>query len=228
MTQENRKSVLVIAAHPDDETLGCGGTMLKHRSAGDQVAWMIATQAHEPRWSAAIQERKASEITAAANAYDIADVFRLGLPAIRLDAVPHDDIVTAMRPGFEEMQPDTVYLVHPGDVHTDHRAVFEAAWTLMRNFRATTTGPRRVLLYETISSTDGAPPIPGRGFTPNAFSDITPWIDQKLAVAALFESEMQLEPLPRSPSAIRALARSRGAAIGVPYAEAFALMRDIF
>lgn len=228
MTFTEPRRILVVAAHPDDETLGCGGTILKHRSAGDAVAWMVVTQAHEPQWPKATQERKSREIEAAAAAYGIDQVFRLGLPTIRLDAIPLDDIVSAMRDGFQRVQPDTVYMVHPGDVHTDHRAVFRAAWTLMRTFRSMTNGPRRVLLYETLSSTDGAAPLPGARFVPNAFSDITPWIDKKLDVAALFETEMQPDPLPRSPSAIRALARYRGATVGVAYAEAFTVLRDLF
>lgn len=189
---------------------------------------MIVTSAHEPRWSKNVIQEKAREVEEAGALYGMKEVFCLGLPTINLDHLPLNEIVSAMKPCFEKCRPDVVYSVHHGDVHTDHRQVFLAAWTLMKHFRSTSGGPRRVLLYETLSSTDAAPPSEERAFIPNAFSDITPWVEKKLQVVALYKTEMQAEPLPRSPSAVRALARFRGATIGVEYAEAFQLLRDVF
>ena len=125
------------------------------------------------------------------------------------------------------VRPEVVYLVHEGDVHTDHRAVFMAAMSVLKSFYMKRENVRRVLSYETLSSTEAAVPSHTRSFTPDVYCDITPYIDRKTAIMALYASEAQPDPLPRGPSAIRALARYRGATIGVEYAEAFKLIREI-
>lgn len=221
-------NVLVISAHPDDETLGCGGTILKHVAAGDSVSWIVATEAHEPLWSRDIIETKAREVEAVARAYGIAQTIKLGLPTVRLESVPQIEIMGALRPHLGALQPQIVYLVHGGDIHTDHGALFTAVMGVLKPFHLSNFGVRRVLSYEIISSTDQAPPFPARAFVPHAFSDITAHIDRKLEIMALFASETQPDPLPRGPEAIRALARVRGATISVSYAEAFMVHRDIF
>lgn len=228
MSKESGRSVLVISAHPDDEALGCAGTILKHQAAGDRVHWLIATGAYPPEWSEEVIERKAEEIEAASRLYQMQSVCHLDLPATRLDSIPLNALISAMQPYFETVAPEIAYVVNPRDVHTDHHAVFTAAWTLMKTFRAAGNGPRRILVFETLSSTDAAPPFDGRTFVPNAFCDITPWMETKLEAVALFTTEAQQEPLPRAASAVRALARFRGATIGVEYAEAFQLLRDVF
>lgn len=219
--------VLAVSAHPDDETLGCGATLLKHADAGDEISWVVATQAHEPEWSRVTIERKAREVDAVAAAYGGATVHRLGLPTTGLDAVPSSDLMAALRPAVEELRPEVVYVVHPGDVHTDHRALYTALLSVLRPPRMHALGVRRVLAFETLSSTDAHPPGLAAAFAPNVFVDVTAFLDRKLEVMALFETEVQDDPLPRGSSAIRALARYRGATIGVEYAEAFELVREI-
>ncbi len=218
--------VLAISAHPDDETLGCGGTLLKHKANGDEIYWMIATQSHEPQWSAECIERKAVEVDRVAEAYGIKQCFRLGLPTVRLDTIPQNDLIEHIREVISEAKPEVVYLVHCGDVHTDHQAVFTATMAVLKPFYMARFGVRRVLSYEVLSSTDAAPPHPNAAFTPNVFSDITPHIEGKLEIMAIFETEIQPDPMPRSLSGIRALARYRGATIGTEYAEAFMLVRE--
>jgi LmbE family N-acetylglucosaminyl deacetylase len=100
--------------------------------------------------------------------------------------------------------------------------------SVLKPFYMQRRGVRRVLGYETLSSTDAAPPRSDRAFVPNVFSDITPYIDRKLEVMALYATEVQPEPMPRSASAIRALARFRGSTISAEYAEAFTLIREVF
>ena len=220
-------NILVISVHPDDETLGCGGTMLKHRAQGDTLYWLIVTQAHEPQWSPDVIERKAAEVERVAAAYGIQQYSRLGFPTIRLDTVPQADLIDGIRDYIAQVRPQTVYLIHRGDVHTDHHAVFVATMSVLKPFYMAQPGVRRVLSYETLSSTEAAPPHHTRAFIPTVYSDITPYVDRKIEIMGLYESEAQPEPMPRSPSAIRALARYRGATIGVEYAEAFVLVREI-
>ena len=220
--------VLIISAHPDDETLGCGGTILKHIAAGDVVSWIVATQAHEPLWSREVIETKAREVEAVAAAYGMSETIKLGLPTVRLETVPQIEIMEKLRPVIARLQPEIVYLVHGGDIHTDHGALFDAVMGIFKPFHLSKFCTRRVLSYETISSTDQAPPFASRAFVPNAYGDISTQLERKLEIMALFASETQPDPLPRGPEAIRALARVRGATISVKYAEAFMVLRDIF
>ena len=220
--------ILVISAHPDDETLGMVGTLLRHVAAGDEVRWAVVSAGWTPRWSAEALATKDAEIDAVAAAYAIPSPTRARLPATRLADLPLNDVIDGLVPAFRDA-PETIYCVHPGDVHTDHQAVFAAAWTLAKPFRAGRGGVRRFLCYETLSSTDAAPPDLHRAFQPTAWCTLAEeQIDAKVRIMGLYASETQPEPLPRAPSAIRALARLRGAQVGVPHAEAFRVLRDVW
>ena len=151
----------------------------------------------------------------------------LGLPCTQLADLPLNQLIDPIAAFISAVRPDTVYTVHPGDVHTDHVTVFTALWSACRTFRAATTGPRRILSWETLSSTDAAPPDPARAFIPQVWVDIGRHLEGKLTAMNLFSSEAQNDPLPRGPSAIRALARIRGAQVGLLSAEAFHLHRDV-
>lgn len=220
-------NVLVISAHPDDETLGCGGTLLKHRAAGDEISWVIATVCHEPQWSAPLIARKYHEVDRVAEAYGMKKVWRLGFPNARLDTIATSDLMDKLLVAVKESQPEVVYLLHGGDIHTDHYALFTAAMSVLKPFYMARMNVRRVLCYETLSSSDAAPPRWERAFVPNVFSDITPYLERKIEIMQMYESEIHPDPMPRGPSAIRALARFRGAIISLEYAEAFILVREI-
>jgi len=220
-------TVLVISTHPDDETLGCAGTLLKHRATGDDVYWLIVTEATEPRWPAEVIKRKATEVETVAKAYEMEQFFKLGFPTVKLDQVPQDELMEKIREVVSKVEPETVYMVHGNDVHTDHQAVFTASMSVLKPVYMAELGVRRILCYETLSSTEAAPPQQDRTFLPNVFSDISPYLESKIDVMKLYETELHEDPLPRGPSAIRALARYRGATIGVEYAEAFQMMREL-
>lgn len=219
--------VLVISVHPDDETLGCGGTILRHAGNGDAVHWLIITRPHSPQWSADIIAQKEREVKTVASAYGMQSVQRLDFPTVRLDTVPLAELIPALAAATEKVRPETVYLVHDGDVHTDHHQAFVGIMSVLKTFYMRTHGVQRVLSYETLSSTDAAPPQAGRMFLPAVYHDISPYLERKLEIMALYETEKQDDPMPRGPSAIRALARFRGASIGVEYAEAFMLIREV-
>jgi LmbE family N-acetylglucosaminyl deacetylase len=218
-------SDVFIAAHPDDETLGCGGTMLKRRAAGGDIGWIVVTQAHEPGWSADVIAAKSREVERVAEAYG-ARCIRLGLPTTALDTVARAQLIAALREALDELAPKNVYVTHPGDVHSDHRHVFEATVAALRSFRTGGSALRRILCYETLSSTDAAAPL-APSFLPTVFSDVSDTLERKLEVMAMYETEAQEDPLPRGLGAIRALARVRGATVGVQYAEAFQLVREL-
>jgi LmbE family N-acetylglucosaminyl deacetylase len=221
------RRILAVAVHPDDETLGCGGALLRHVAQGDEVHWLIVTQTHEPQWPADVIARKAAEVERVAAAYGFRQFYKLGFPTTRLDGIPQAELINAIRDVIDRVKPHTVYLVNRSDVHTDHHAVFLAAMSVLKAFYMGRFGVRRILTYETLSSTEAAPPLPERVFIPTVYTDITPFIDAKIQIMNLFESEAQPELSPRGGSAIRALARYRGATIGVEYAEAFMLIREV-
>lgn len=218
--------VLVASAHPDDETLGCGGTLLKHVKAGDEVFWLIATAPVGPRWTAEQLRREKETVRAVASAYRISKCFELGFPSTELDRLSVSELAGAVRKVMEEVNPEIVYTVSRSDVHTDHQRLFDALFVVLKPFKD--WAARRSLAYECLSSTDAAPPIPALAFVPNVYSDITVFLEEKLRIMRLYETELHPEPLPRSESAIRALARFRGATVGTTYAEAFVMIREIF
>ena len=218
--------ITILSVHPDDETLGCGGTILRHAASGAEISWIIVTSAWEPRFSKAAIAAKAREVDRVGAAYGFADVRRLALPTTRLRDLPLNDLIDALTPAIDATRPDWMYTIHGGDVHSDHRAVFEALTTICKPFHPHRR-IERLLSFETLSSTDAAPPGAYAPFVPNVFADITQYIDRKLEIMAMFETEHQQAPLPRSFDAIRALSRYRGATIGCEYAEAFMLVREI-
>ena len=219
--------VLALSAHPDDETLGCGGTILRHVAEGGQVSWLIATRACGPDWETAVVERKNAEVSQVAEAYGMKGVFRLDFPTGRLDTVPLDQLIRGIQGAVSDVTPESIYLVHSGDVHTDHRAVFQAAASPLKPFYARQWRVRRILAYETLSSTDAATPEAFQRFIPNVYVEVSKYLDRKIEIMGLYETEVREDPLPRGPSSIRAAACHRGATVGLEYAEAFSLVREV-
>lgn len=217
--------VLVVAPHPDDETLGCGGTLLRHMAGGDSVHWLIASAMDTARFSAERIERRSQEIDQVASAYGFTSTTRLQFPASRLDEVPCSELVASIGAVVEKLQPGVVYLPFPGDAHTDHRAVYSAAAAATKWFRYSFV--KRVLACEIGSETDFGLAPDGLAFRPNSYVDISAWLDKKIAIMRLYEGEMGEHPFPRSEVAMRALANLRGAQSGFAAAEAFMLLKEI-
>ena len=218
-------AVLVVAPHPDDETLGCGGALLRHAARGDSVHWLIATAMDTGRFSVERIERRSREIEQVASAFGFASTTCLQFPASRLDEVPCCELVTAIGAVVTKLQPEVIYLPFPGDAHTDHRAVYSAAAAVTKWFRYPSV--KRVLACEIVSETDFGLGPDGLAFRPNSYVDISEWLDKKIAMMRLYESEMGEHPFPRSEVAMRALASLRGAQSGFAAAEAFMLLKEI-
>jgi len=219
--------ILVVAPHPDDETLGCGGTLLKHQTAGDEISWCIVTAGYEPRVSAEFLANREKEIDAVAAAFGFKKVIKLNHPTTRLDTVSQEQLISNFFEVIDSTRPDSIYLNHSGDVHSDHRVIFEAVMSAVKPFNTSRHGVKRILSYEVPSSTDQATPGFRAPFVPTVFSDITPHIEKKLEIFSMFPVEVQPYPQPRALESIKALARTRGATIGVEYAEAFMLLREV-
>lgn len=219
--------VLVVSAHPDDETLGCGGTLLKHRSEGAEIHWLIATRVEQPKWTAEQVATKAREITAVSIAYGMTSHTQLNFGSTLLSNTPESLLIDSVGSVIANIQPEIVYLVNGSDAHSDHEAVYNAVTAVLKPMYMKRTGVRRILVFETLSSTEAAPPRAAAPFIPNVFQDITGFLDSKIELMEMYASEVQTGLMPRSSSAIRALARYRGSTVGVEYAEAFMLVREI-
>lgn len=219
-------SLLVIAPHPDDETVGAGGLLLRARDESTPIHWLVVTSTKDsPLYGEADYERREGVVDAVARELRFDSVHKLGLPTTRLDELPLGDIVGAIASVVRELQPRELLLPFPGDVHSDHRVVFDAASACTKWFRFPSV--KRVLCYEVISETEfGVDPTRAR-FQPNVFVDISAQLEEKLRIAKLYESELAAFPFPRSVEAIRALAQFRGSTSGCQAAEAFMLLREI-
>jgi len=214
--------VLVVAVHPDDETLGCGGTLLRHRAAGDEIHWLIVTGAGND----ALKLRRVGQIEQVQQAYGFTDIHALNFPTTCLDQLATGELVGAIAKIVTAVAPEIIYLPFAYDIHSDHRIVFEAAYSCTKVFRYPSV--RRVLMMETLSETDFSSAIPGQVFMPNVFVDIGDYLEKKLSVARIYEDELGEHPFPRSLEGLRALATVRGAASGFQYAEAFMLLKEIW
>jgi LmbE family N-acetylglucosaminyl deacetylase len=215
---------LVIAPHPDDEVLGVGGTLLRRKAEGAELAWLIVTGISTANgWKQEQVERRANEIARVTAAIGFNHVFTLDFPTTQLDRIPVGDLVGSISDVFKAFQPEEVFVPHPSDVHTDHRAVFDAAAACTKWFRYSSV--KRVLAYETLSETDFGLGT-DLGFRPNVYVDIAPFLEGKLQAMNIYSSEMAPFPFPRSSEALQALAKVHGAAAGYHAAEAFQLLRE--
>lgn len=218
------KKVVVISAHPDDEILGAGGTLIRHRDQGDKISWVIVTDIHEENgFTKERVESRQLEIKKVANALKM-DVYNLKYPTMSLTPADANDMIPKISEIFQKIQPEKVYVLNRSDAHSDHRIVFESVMACTKSFRYPFI--REVMMYECISETEFAPSLPENAFMPNCYVDISNQFEEKIELMNIYESEMGSHPFPRSNRNIEALATHRGASCGVEYAEAFQLIKS--
>jgi len=220
------KKILVVAAHADDEVLGCGGTIARHVAEGDAVHVIFMADGVGSRGDEQIAEFEARNQArdAALKTLGVIECHALDFPDNRMDSVPLLDVVQALDPIVRKIQPERVYTHHHGDLNVDHRVTHQAVLTACRPLPGSSL--REILAFEVMSSTEWATP----GFAPfilNAFVDISAYLPKKLEALAAYELEMRPTPHSRSVGHIEALARHRGNSVGVDAAEAFELCRSI-
>ena len=214
--------VLVIAPHPDDEALGCGGTIALHRKRGDDVSLCIVTKAYTPDWPDRYLKNKISEIKRSNKMLEINKTFFLDFPTIKLDTFPQRDLNKKISTIIDEVKPEIVYIPHRGDLNKDHRLVFESSLVALRPVHHTS---KRILCYEVLSETEwGSQPD---SFQPNVYVNISDTISQKISACCAYKSEIKQHPHPRSPEGIDTLAKKRGSEVNLAYAESFMLIREV-
>ena len=221
------RSVLCVCAHPDDEALGCGGTLARLAAEGAEVHLLFMADGVNARSGApasALKKRRAMALEAAELLGARAPQF-LDFPDNRMDGVELLDVVSEIERCAAPLAPDVVFTHFPGDLNIDHRICAQAVLTA---FRPVPGGVVRAIYgFEVPSSTEWAFGAAGSSFSPNAFFDISDHLAAKLNALEAYAEEMRPFPHPRSPEAVEALARWRGATIGVAAAEAFSLLRSI-
>jgi LmbE family N-acetylglucosaminyl deacetylase len=225
------RRVLAVAAHPDDEILGCGGTMAAHVARGDAVSILIlgegltsraATRDAADRAGLPLLQRDAHR---AAAAIGVTEVTLLDFPDNRFDSVALLDVVKAVEAARDRVRPDVVYVHHWGDLNVDHRVTFDAAMAAFRPLPA--ESQVAIYAYEVPSSTGWAGPSPAMAFLPTHFVSIGATLDRKIEAMEQYQSERRTWPHPRAPDALRAWARYRGSQAGVDAAEAFVTIRTV-
>jgi Uncharacterized proteins, LmbE homologs len=220
------ETVVVVAAHPDDEVLGCGATIARHVDRGDEVHVVIVAEGatsrddHCPDDTARLVEAACH----AAAALGVSNPTFLGLPDNRLDSLDLLAVIKPIEAVLKTYRPTVVYTHHPGDLNIDHSVVHRATATASRPLPGSRLAA--LLLFEVVSSTEWS--APGRDdFCPSWFIEVSPWMDCKHRALRAYGREMRGWPHARSHEAVDAMARWRGASVGVEAAEAFVLHRYV-
>jgi LmbE family N-acetylglucosaminyl deacetylase len=223
------KTILVIAAHPDDEVLGCGGTIARCTQQEDEVYCLILgegiTSRYHQRGEAIEEELKQlkSEAKRAANILGIKKVFFRDLPDNRFDTMPLLEIVKAIEEVKGGVKPDIVYTHHQGDLNIDHQITFKATITACRPMKGETV--KEIYCFEVPSSTEWNFDDAQNYFMPNVFIDITETFAKKVEALQAYSTESREYPHPRSPKALEIIARRWGVTVGRELVEAFRLVR---
>jgi LmbE family N-acetylglucosaminyl deacetylase len=225
------KVVVVIAAHPDDEVLGCGGTVARMANEGCSVHVLLMGDGETSRTDVPkmmnekrLDMRNASALRAG-EILGFASVAQLALPDNRMDSMTLLDVVKPVEAFINKYRPEVVFTHHSGDVNIDHRIVHDAVIAACRPQPKFFV--RELFFFEIPSSTEWRPPSSSESFCPNCFVDISQTLGIKLQALGAYKDELRAFPHPRSLKAVEALATWRGATVGVNAAEAFVLGRKL-
>ncbi|MGB9855719.1 MAG: PIG-L deacetylase family protein [Caldisericum exile] len=222
---------LIIAAHPDDEVLGCGGTIARLFDEGQKVFVAILGEGITSRYN----DRKEVDINVleklkqssekAACLLGIDDLFFFNLPDNRFDTIPLLEIVKIIESVIYKIKPETIFTHHGGDLNIDHAITNRATLTAVRPI--TDNVVKTIYAYEVPSSTEWAFGQFNNTFKPNVFIDISKTLEKKIEAMLCYETEVKKFPHPRSPEALRTIAKRWGSVVGKDAVEAFELIRDV-
>ena len=225
-------SILVVAAHPDDEVLGCGASIAKWAEAGKEVHIVILAEGATSRDSARNPESRIEELSAleksaqsAGKILGVTSVRLLNFPDNRMDSVDRLEVIKIVEEQIELVKPETVVTHHSGDINIDHQITHQAVVTACRPQPKELV--RRLLVFEVPSSTEWQPPNTSPVFRPNWFEDVSKTLERKLQALEIYAEEMRTWPHSRSLQAVEHLARWRGSSVGCEAAEAFILLREV-
>jgi len=218
--------VLILATHPDDEVLGCGGTLFKHKSNNDEIHWLIVTDIKESEgFEKSLVDKREKEIDKVNKIFDFNSLSRLGLSTSKIDEYSMTILIKKISAIINKIKPQIIYLPFKGDIHSDHKKVFDAAYSCTKSFRYPFI--KKVYMMETISETEFSLSTKDDIFIPNTFTNISEFMDKKIEAMEVYASEVGKHPFPRSERNIKALATFRGATAGYEYAESFMLLKEL-
>ena len=217
--------VLFIAPHPDDETIGAGGAILRHRALSHDVFWCVVTKGYAPAWPEEILRRAGEQIDSVGSFYGFKKIYRLGFPTVKLNTIPHMELCDAIQNVIKEIQPDIIYTTSRNDANLDHRIVYDCTLVATRPLPGNVV--HRVLSYEIGYTNHYGVPSGSAMFQPNVFIDISKYLEMKLEAMNFYETELRLWPHPRNIESIRLLAHERGMCVGYEAAECFELVREL-
>lgn len=217
-----KNKILVVAVHPDDETLGCGGTLLKHKANGDKIHWLICTSLNKNH---DYYQNREKEINKVSKIFNFDSVHNLQFETTKMDQYNMNEIIEKISKVINKVKPNIIYLPFKEDVHTDHKKVFEASYSCTKSFRYPFI--KKIYMMETLSETEFAPSTKKDSFIPNTFIDVSKYMDKKIKIMKVYKSEIDKYPFPRSIRSIKALASLRGSTSGCNFAESFMLLKEI-
>ncbi|MEH7076919.1 PIG-L deacetylase family protein [Neobacillus drentensis] len=215
------KTVLVIAAHPDDEILGSGGTIKKLVNDGYKVITVIAAKGRKEE-----EHHIKQFMLQANNSLGVDEVIFLEFPNLLLETIPLVKIIKSIEDLLDKYKPATILTHHYGDTNRDHQILFQAVLTAARPIPG--KNPIEILCFETVSSSEWSQHTNDKEFKPNFFVDITNTFDDKIQSLQFYDVEMRPFPHPRSYEGVTYLAHVRGMTVGVKYAEAFEIIRRVW
>ncbi|MFA5173403.1 MAG: PIG-L family deacetylase [Candidatus Paceibacterota bacterium] len=218
-----KNNILVITAHPDDEVLGVGGTILKHISSGDNVSILILSDGETSRDSGADinkRERQAKEVS---RLLGVSNLIMEKLPDNQFDSIPLLKIIKIIENTVNKLNPSIIYTHHAHDLNIDHRLTFQAVLTVCRPQPKFSV--KKILTFETPSSTEWQ--MKTYAFCPTEYNDIAKFLPKKIDILKIYEDELREYPHPRSLESIKILAQYRGLEVGYHFAEAFQIIRTL-
>ncbi|MDN4609015.1 PIG-L deacetylase family protein [Sporosarcina highlanderae] len=213
--------VLVIAAHPDDELLGCAGTLKRLIDQGYKVVTVIFAKGRKDKEEEMLQAMKDAN-----NCLGVEEHIFLAYPNLLLETYPLHVINEEIESLINKYEPSIIFTHHYGDINRDHQVLFQAVLTAARPLP--NKKPIEILCFETVSSSEWTPFTDDKTFKPTYYVDITDTIDKKIESLKFYDAEMRPFPHPRSYEGLQHLARVRGMAVGVEYAEAFEVIRRVW
>ena len=214
--------VLIIAPHPDDETLGCGGTILRHKKENDKVHFLIFTHVYENMgWDKQFVKKRDLEINQIIKTYNFDTYKNFGIPAKEIDKTDLSILISKLDHYIKKIKPEIIYFPYFNDIHTDHQIISKVTFSCLKSFRNPFI--KQALMYEVLSETNFNH-LHNNSFKPNYYVDISKFIKKKLSILKIYKSEFKPHPFPRSEESVKALSIIRGSEAGFKFAEAFKIV----
>lgn len=217
-------NIIVVSPHPDDETLGAGGTLIKMKKKGHKIFWLNVTDVSEELgWSKDFIEHRKEQIKSVKEFYGFDGYCNLAFPATKLSQMDEGTIIGSIKKYYDEVKPEWIIIPGQYDAHSDHRVVYNCCMAAAKAFRASYI--KRITTMEIISESDYG--FQNVKFVPNLFIDISDTLDTKVEAMKIYDTELEDSPFPRSIEKIRALDEMHGSACNCRYAEAFQIIKYI-